>query len=151
MTWEQLFALTALPVAPLWFLMIVAPTWSWTRRIVASPWSFVPLALVYAVLVVPRLGDILPVVTRPELAEVGALLATPAGATIAWVHFLVFDAFTGRWIYLDSRDRKLQPLLMAPILVLVILLGPLGFLIYLLARLAGGNRESSESGQQRDS
>lgn len=132
MSWQLAFSLAALPVAPLWLLMIAAPTWSWTQRIVAQPWSFAPLALVYAVLVLPRLGVLLPELARPELGGIAELLATPAGATIAWVHFLAFDAFVGRWIYLDSRERGRHPLVMAPIMVLVLMLGPLGFLLYLL-------------------
>ena len=60
-------------------------------------------ALAYLVMVVPRLPEILPVVARPELPAVAALLGTPAGATIAWAHFLAFDLFVGRWIYLDAH------------------------------------------------
>jgi hypothetical protein len=133
-SWELGFSLAALPVAPLWLLMIAAPTWHWTKRIVAQPWSFAPLAVVYAILVIPRLGELLPALAEPEIDTIAALLATPAGATIAWIHFVVFDAFVGRWVYLDSRDRQVHPLLMAPVLVLIILFGPKGFLLYLAVR-----------------
>jgi hypothetical protein len=133
-SWQLGFSLAAAPVGPLWLLIIVAPTWHWTTRIVTQPWSFAPLAVVYAILVIPRLGELLPRLARPELDTIAALLATPAGATIAWVHFLAFDAFAGRWVYLDSRDRKVHPLLMAPVLVLIILFGPLGLLFYLCVR-----------------
>lgn len=134
MSWELAFSLAAVPVAPLWLLMIAAPTWRWTRRIVAQPWSFAPLAVVYTALVIPRVGELLPKLARPELDTVAALLATSAGATIAWIHFVVFDAFVGRWVYLDSRDRNVHPLLMAPVLLLIILFGPMGFLLYLVVR-----------------
>ena len=145
MTWEQGFSLASLPVAPLWLLMVVAPTWSWTRRIVGSPWSFAPLAVVYAALVAPRLDAVWPAVTRPDLAGIAALLGTPAGATIAWVHFLVFDAFTARWIYLDSRERRVHPLAMVPVLLLTLLMGPAGFLLYLLVRLGWRVRRDAPS------
>ena len=35
-------------------------------------------------------------VARPDLAAVAALLSTPAGATLAWAHFLAFDLMVGR-------------------------------------------------------
>jgi hypothetical protein len=37
-------------------------------------------------------------------------------------------------MYLDSRERGLHPLLMAPILILTILLSPIGALLYLGVR-----------------
>src|SRR5262249_1035541 len=99
-------------------------------------------ALFYVALVLPRLGTIWPAVARPTLDGVAALLGSPEGATIAWVHFLAFDLFVGRWIYLDSRDRRLSPLLMAPILFFTLILGPLGFLRYLLLRMIATSREA---------
>jgi hypothetical protein len=58
----------------------------------------------------------------------------PVGATIAWVHFLAFDLFVARWIYLDSRERQVSPWLLAPLLFLTLMLGPAGFLLYLAVR-----------------
>ena len=83
MSFDQIFALTAVPVVPLWFLMIFAPRWRWTLRIVSEPWSYAPLAVVYAVLVLTRLAEVAQVVVlNPRLETVAPLLATPAGATM---------------------------------------------------------------------
>jgi hypothetical protein len=30
-----------------------------------------------------------------------------------FLHFLAFDLFVGRWVYLDSRERGISALLMA--------------------------------------
>jgi len=62
---------------------------------------------------------------------VAPLLGTPAGATIAWVHFLALDVLVGRWAFLDGHTRAISPFLMAPVLALILLFGPLGFLLYL--------------------
>ncbi len=62
------------------------------------------------------------------------LLSTPAGTTIAWVRFLAFDLFAGRWVYLDSRERGLSPWLVSPLLLVVLLLAPAGLLLYLFVR-----------------
>jgi hypothetical protein len=131
-----LFSLEFPLAAPFWAAMIVAPGWSWTRRIIASPWIAVPPALVYALAVLPELGTFLPAVSDPSPAGVAALLATPVGAAAGWAHFIAFDLFVGRWMYLDSRERGVHPLVMAPVLVLTILLAPLGLLAYLGVRSA---------------
>lgn len=128
---STLFELSSLLVLPMWLLMILLPGWSVTRRLIASPLVAVPPALLYAVLVLPRLGAVLPAVSSPTLTGVAALLGTPEGATIAWVHFLAFDLFVGRWVYLDSRERGVSPWLAGPVLLLTLMLGPLGLLAYL--------------------
>ena len=128
---ERLFELSTIVVLPFWFLMIVLPSWHWTHRIICLPAIGVVPAALYAVLVLPRLGEIWPVVSAPNLPATAALLSTPAGATIAWVHFLAFDLLVGRWMYLDSRTRQISPWLMAPVLFLTLMLGPIGFLLYL--------------------
>jgi hypothetical protein len=141
-----LFRLSNLLVLPFWVLMILLPEWRWTGRIMRSPFVSAAPALLYAALVLPRLGTIWPAIARPTLTGVAALLGSPEGATIAWVHFLAFDLFIGRWIFLDSQERRLSALLMAPVLFLSLMLGPLGFLIYLVIRAVPSWREADKSG-----
>ncbi len=131
-----IFSLSSWLVIPFWFLMIFVPRWRWTKRIMQSPFVIIAPAALYAFLVLPRLGDVMPALFRPTLPGIVALLGSPAGATIAWVHFLAFDMFTGRWIYLDSRERNITAWLVSPILFLVFMLGPFGFLTYLIVRTA---------------
>ena len=64
---QLLFALSFPLAAPFWALMIVAPRWSVTRRVIASPLIVVPALLVYAVAVLPALSDVLPAVASPTL------------------------------------------------------------------------------------
>ena len=130
-----LFSLTFAVAAPFWALMILLPHWSWTRRIAGSPWIVLPPLLIYGVLVAGAFGEVLPAVARPTLSGVRELLGTADGAAAGWAHFIAFDLFVGRWAYLDSRERGMPALVMAPILLLTILLGPLGLLVHLLARL----------------
>jgi hypothetical protein len=131
---ELLFQLSNLLVLPFWLLMILLPAWRWTGRIVASPWIVAPTAALYAVLVLPALATLLPLLANPDLAAIASLLGTPAGATVAWAHFLAFDLFVGRWVYLDSRASRFSAWWVSPILALVLMFGPLGLLTYLLAR-----------------
>jgi hypothetical protein len=127
---KTLFALSNLTVTPFWLMMILLPKWRVTERILRSPWIVIGPALIYAVLVLPMLGELIPALMRPELDRIAAFLATETGATIAWVHFLAFDLFVGRWVYLDSRERDVSPWVMAPVLYLCLMLGPLGLLVY---------------------
>jgi hypothetical protein len=129
-----LFSLTFLLAAPFWALMILLPGWSWTRRIIASPLIVLPVVLIYALLVIPASGEVLPAVASPTLGGVRELLGTADGAAAGWAHFIAFDLFVGRWSWLDSRERGIPALVMAPVLLLTILLGPLGLAAYLLVR-----------------
>ncbi len=132
---EKVFALSSALVMPFWFLMIIFPHWRWTNRVMQSLLVFVPIAILYALLVMPRFGYIFIEVANPTLSGISALLGTPEGATIGWVHFLAFDLFVGRWVYLDSRGNAINVWIMAPVLFFCLMLGPIGLLLYLSVRL----------------
>jgi len=139
MPFDQIFQLSNLLVMPFWLLMILFPHWRWSRRIIATPWIVAPAALLYAVLIVPALaGGALADLANPQLAAIAALLGSPQGATVGWVHFLAFDLFVGRWIYLDSHTRKISAWITSPVLFLVLMVGPLGLLAYLILCLFTG-------------
>jgi hypothetical protein len=131
---DTIFSLCSLFVMPFWALMILAPRWHWTQRIVQFPFFVAILALLYVVLVIPQLATILPILLQPSVTSVAALLGTPAGATIGWIHFLAFDLFVGRWIYLDSQEQGISAWFVSPLLFLTLMLGPLGFLCYFCLR-----------------
>ena len=137
---DLVFSASSLLVMPLWFLMIALPRWSGTVAIIRSPLVVLPAALLYTVLIVPGLLDVLPALARPELGPIAALLGTPTGATIAWVHFLAFDVFVGRWVFLDAKERGLSAWLVSPVLVLVLMVGPLGLATYLGLRALAGRQ-----------
>jgi hypothetical protein len=135
---ETIFALSSLLVMPFWLIMIFLPHWRWTQRVMRSPLVSAAPALLYLALALPRFGELFAAVASPTLPGIAAVLGTPAGAMLAWAHFLAFDLFVGRWAYLDSRERGVSALLMAPVLFLVLMLGPIGFLLYLALRAAYG-------------
>ena len=104
---DTVFSLSSLLVMPLWGLMIFAPLWRVTKTIMQSPWVVAPAALLYAVLVLPNIATVFPAVSNPSLEGIRTLLSSESGATIAWVHFLAFDLFVGRWAYLESRALEI--------------------------------------------
>lgn len=139
---ETVFSTSFLLVLPFWLLMIFLPTWRWTERVIRSPGIVVPAALLYAALVLPRLPEVLVPLANPNMGGISGLLGSPAGATIGWVHFLAFDLFVARWAYLDSRERGVNPFVMAPVLFATLMLGPVGFLIYLAVRRTLASRSA---------
>jgi Domain of unknown function (DUF4281) len=150
---ERLFSISNLLALPFWLLMIAFPHWRWTRRLLRSPLIAVPPVIVYAAVVLPRAQEILTAVVNPALSQISRLLGTPAGATAAWAHFLAFDLFVGRWAYLDSRERNISAWIMAPVLFLILMLGPLGFVLYLgvrvlVMRSLGDNRAAALAREQ---
>ena len=141
---ETLFKLSSLAVLPFWALMIFLPRWPLTKRLMSSPLVCAAPAALYAALVIPRFAEVWRAVSSPELSGVAALLGSPVGATVGWLHFLAFDLFVGRWIYLDSRERGVSAWVMAPVLFLTLMLGPCGFLLYLIARNMRGRLKAGE-------
>lgn len=131
---NELFQLSNLLVIPWWLMMIIAPKWSFTRRIVNSSLIFLPITVLYSVLVLPSLLTLLPDLANPQLTVISDMLGTPTGATVAWIHFLAFDLFVGRWIYQDSTNLHIHPVLQRVCLVCTFMAGPFGWLCYIIIR-----------------
>lgn len=144
MSYDLIFSSSSLLVMPFWFLMIFAGFWGWTTRIMRSLWGVIPAAILYALLVLPDALNVFAQVSNPALGNIAALLGTPAGATISWVHFLAFDLFVGRWAYLDGRERNIPWWLVSVALFFILMLGPVGLLLYLALRWGWGLRTTSQ-------
>ena len=120
-----LFKLSSLAVLPFWALMIFLPRWSATKRLM---------------MVIPRFAEVWRAVSSPEISGIAALLGSPVGATVGWLHFLAFDLFVGRWIYLDGRERGVSAWVVAPVLFVTLMLGHCGFLLYVISKVSGEPR-----------
>lgn len=127
---ESLFVFCNNAVLPAWALLLLAPGWEWTQRIVHAVWIPLLLGGVYAGLLFAGPG-------APEgadfstLAGVMRLFDAPAAVLAGWIHYLVFDLFVGAWEVRDARRRELSHLWVAPCLVLTLALGPVGLVTYL--------------------
>jgi len=67
-----------------------------------------------------------------SLDGVKGLLGSDAGATIGWFHYLAFDMVVGTWVARDGLARGLWGIALVPILALVFMFGPVGFLTYVV-------------------
>lgn len=131
-----LFDLAFWVTVPFWVLMIFAPGWTWTRRVIGSPLIMLPTLVVYTVLAVPLLPELWAAVSAPELGGFQAFLADDGAAALIWAQIIAWDLFIGRWIYFDGRRRGVHPVLMAPVLVFTILLSPFAVLLWFVVRTA---------------
>lgn len=118
-----------------WLLLVLAPRWHITRRVMGS--GALPLALAggYVVLIsyhylAAHGGE----GGFNSLADVATLFHDPWALLAGWVHYLCFDLGVGTWELRDAQRRGLPHLLLIPALVLTFLLGPAGLLLYAVLR-----------------
>lgn len=68
------------------------------------------------------------------LDGVASLFRSPWVLLAGWIHYLAFDLLVGGYIARDCEARALPRWLLVPVLPLVFLLGPAGFLLWLAIR-----------------
>uniref|UniRef100_UPI0020C79016 ABA4-like family protein n=1 Tax=Streptomyces sp. TRM64462 TaxID=2741726 RepID=UPI0020C79016 len=143
-----LFELAFLLAAPVWALMILAPGWSWTARIAASPLTAVPIVAVYLGLAAPVVPELWAAVREPDLEAFRALTALADGAGAIWAQVIAWDLLIGQWMFLESRRLGLRPLVTAPLLVLTVFLSPVGLLVFLAIRAVKGGSPRRPAGKE---
>jgi hypothetical protein len=125
---ETLFSLASTAVLPGWLLLLLAPRWRPTARLVCAALSPGLLAVLYVALIAARWGGAEGGFS--SLADVRKLFADPWLLLAGWVHYLAFDLFVGAWEVRDAGRFGIPHLLVAPCLVLTFLFGPVGLLLY---------------------
>lgn len=114
-----------------WFWLIIAPRWTWTKRIV---WRAIPILLsgAYTIILTAFFGQAEG--GFDSLENVMRLFTNEWIALAAWIHYLAFDLFVGIWEVRDAQEKSIPHLLVIPCLVLTFLFGPAGFLAYSVIR-----------------
>ena len=139
MPYDYIFSFVNFSVMPAWALLILAPKWSVTDKLVHS--MFYPLLLggVYIVgMVLAYMGHGAEGGGFTSIEGVRTLFSADVGMVIGWTHFLVFDLFVGAWEARDARRRGFKHWLLVPCLLLTFMLGPIGLVLYLCLRKATG-------------
>lgn len=133
---DMLFSLINASVLPAWALLIFAPRWTWTDRLIHSGLYPVILGLAYTGFLICALvfGTASEPVSFTSIAGVSAIFSHPYGVLTGWVHYLVFDLFVGMWEARDARRRGIRHIWLVPCLLLTFMAGPLGLLIYFVIR-----------------
>jgi uncharacterized membrane protein (GlpM family) len=135
---ETIFSIANFTALAGWILIVFAPRWSWTRKIVLSGAIPLLLSVAYLILIILFFG-------RAEggfgsLADVMKLFTNQWAALAGWIHYLAFDLFVGSWEVKDAQARGISHWFIVPCLVLTFLLGPIGFLLYHILRLVLANK-----------
>ena len=133
MTLEMLFQATNYVVIPFWLLLILAPRWSWTERLVHSPVVLLLLTPIYAYMLFGY-GPAPAAMSVRSLYGVMVGFSAPHVALAGWIHYLIFDLFVGAWEARDARRRGVPHLLLVPCLLATLMIGPVGLLLYVLVR-----------------
>ena len=130
---ELIFSGANLFVLPFWTLMVLVPNAKLTRTIMASLWPVAALASLYLFLFVASFGNVegIEAFSDPnlKLADLANLFAIPFVTATGWVHYLAFDLFVGRWIYLQGQETGVFT---RHSLALTLFAGPMGLLSHLV-------------------
>ena len=130
---ETLFKAANYTVSPFWLLLMVAPRWSWTQRLVHGPVVLLLLTPIYAYLLFGY-------APAPEGMQFTSLYGVMIGfsaphiVVAGWIHYLIFDLFVGAWETRDAHRRGIPHLLVVPCLIVTMMIGPVGLLLYVLVR-----------------
>ena len=150
MSADALFSFCNTLVLPGWLLLLLAPRWKWSARVISACILPLVLALVYLYLVVAYFG-------KAEggfgsLAQVMQLFQNPHLVLAGWIHYLAFDLFVGSWEVRDAQRLRIHHLWVVPCLILTFLFGPIGLLLYFVLRatlraklVVGGENESARA------
>lgn len=132
MTADKIFSIANLTALVSWLILLIAPRWIVTRKIILSGAVPLLLSIAYLILIVLFFGkaeggfDSLP--------EVMKLFTNEWAALAGWIHYLAFDLLVGVWEVKDSQARGISHWFVIPCLILTFMLGPIGFLLYCVLR-----------------
>jgi hypothetical protein len=114
-----------------WALLVFAPRWRWSQR-TASVIIPLTLAIAYLVLIVHYFAK------SPggfgTLAQVAQLFQNPWLLLAGWMHYLAFDLFLGAWQARQAQRLGISHFLVVPCLLLTLLFGPIGLLVFCTIR-----------------
>jgi hypothetical protein len=115
-----------------WVVLIVAPRWRWSARLVGPVLIPALLAVLYATLVVTQFGH--SGGGFSSLPSVSQLFQKREILLAGWVHYLAFDLFVGSWEVREAARIGIAHALVIPCLILTFLFGPVGWLLFLVIR-----------------
>lgn len=133
---QLLLNLVHLTILPAWALLIFAPRWRWTDRLIHSGLYPTIFGLAYVGFMICALvfGTNSEPVNFTTVDGIAAIFTHPFGILTAWVHYLIFDLFVGMWEARDARRRGMRHIALVPCLLLTFMAGPAGLLLYFVLR-----------------
>ncbi|HEY0462208.1 MAG TPA: ABA4-like family protein [Pyrinomonadaceae bacterium] len=139
MTADKIFSIANLIALLSWLVLLVAPRWILTRKIILSGAIPLLLSAAYLILIILFFGKADG--GFDSLANVMKLFTNEWAVLAGWIHYLAFDLFVGAWEVKDAGERGISHWFVIPCLVLTFLFGPIGFLLYSILRAFLGKKE----------
>lgn len=81
-----------------------------------------------------------------NVAGLRNLFLSDGGVVLGWTHYLAFDLFVGQWVAKDADHKGFSRLAQVPILFLVLMVGPVGLLVWLIVRERRARRSGPPGG-----
>ena len=123
-----------------WIVLLGFPLWPAPGRMVVLGISVGLLCALYCYLLFAgRRHDEPGLKVRGHFFSLGGvinLFKSPRVVLVGWVHFLAFDLMVGLYIVTDAARHGMSHWLLVPVLLLTLMFGPAGLLLYLLLRFA---------------
>lgn len=123
-----------------WILLIGFPRWEHTDTVIVSMVVMLLCAIyVYALFIHKNIsGETYPRGNFSSLKGVVNLFKNPRAVLAGWIHYLAFDLMVGLYIKNDALAHDMSFWFVIPCLLLTLLFGPAGLLLYVLLKLALG-------------
>ena len=133
MTPTAVFSIASTIALPMWILMIFLSKWKVTRFLI--DFKVIPLALafIYAIYIFQAI-QISGMMDFGSLKSVMKLFTEENAVLAGSVHYLAFDLLIGMWMLDQNKELRINQLLMAPCLFLTFMLGPIGFLLFMIIK-----------------
>jgi hypothetical protein len=129
---EKVFRIVNLIAIFPWLFMMVLPKTDITKTIINSSIFPLGLALVYAYYIFKTFGK--SGGNFMTLEGVEKLFSKREVLLAGWIHYLVFDLFVGAWEWRDALQHDISQWILAPCLILTLMFGPVGYLVYFIIR-----------------
>lgn len=142
MSLEAWFWIAHAIAAPAWLLLLIAPLGS-DRPVRIARWTAALLASFYLVLFLIGPRETLVLARDYGLEGVAAWFDVPRLMLLGWVHYLAFDLFVGSWEAEEARRLGIGRAALVPCLLMTLMLGPLGLLLFLAVRAFRNNSIAS--------
>lgn len=132
---EQVFALASSVPLLGWAALAFAPRRQRGRAVAFARVLAVALAVGYVLLIAAALvGPPGPPVDLTTLSGLAAAFSIPRVMLIGWFHYLALDLWTGTWEVEEAGRLGMPGWVLAPCLLLTLLAGPAGLLLFLALR-----------------
>ena len=139
LSFENIYLWTNLSILPFWLMLIIIPNSKFTQFFVNSIILPLILSSIYiyiiyqTILLDEPIFDVLKLYLG--LDNLYTVFATESFLLVFWVHFLALNLFLGSWISRDGVKYNMPRGLVSIPLILVYFVGPLGLVLYWIARV----------------